>query len=151
MKISSVFAALFVHGSSASPVSVLRETPSKVIASPVATITSAGYNWSDGWHTSFPIHQSCNSTLRAQLAPALEDAVQLAQHARNHLLRFGHQSDLVKKYFGNGSLAEPIGWYDRVVAANKGAMTFRCDDPDKNCATQTGESSTNNNTACFFS
>lgn len=146
MKISSVFVALFVHGLYASPVDIVRETPSKVIASPAATATSSEYHWSDGWRASFPIHQSCNSTLRAQLASALEDAVQLAQHARNHLLRFGHKSDLVQKYFRNGSLAEPIGWYDRVVAADKGAMTFRCDDPDKNCATQTGESSTNKNT-----
>lgn len=94
------------------------------------------YDWSAGWKTKYPIHESCNSTLRVQLEDALDETVQLAQHARDHLLRFGHKSNFVQKYFGNGSTAIPIGWYDRVVAADKTGMTFRCDDPDRNCATQ---------------
>jgi hypothetical protein len=44
----------------------------------------------------------------------------------------------VQKYFGDGPTATPIGWYDRVIAADKTGMTFRCDDPDRNCATQDG-------------
>jgi len=94
------------------------------------------YDWSDGWKASFSIHQSCNSSLRAQLQQGLDETVQLAQHARDHLLRWGNHSEFTQKYFGNGSTATPIGWYDRIVAADKTGMLFRCDDPDRNCETQ---------------
>jgi hypothetical protein len=39
------------------------------------------------------------------------------------------------------STAGPLGWYSRVAAGDRGNMTFRCDDPDENCATQDGMSS----------
>ncbi|KAK1972428.1 zincin [Colletotrichum sublineola] len=96
------------------------------------------YDWSAGWQKTFPIHQSCNSTLRAQLEAGLAETQQLAAHARDHILRFGNSSEHVRKYFGNASTATPVGWYDRVVNADKTGMTFRCDDPDRNCATQDG-------------
>lgn len=118
----------------ASPFATEKGTPTAITGTPTSTPKSEAYNWAAGWQASFPIHSSCNSTLRSQLQVALDDAVQLAQHARNHLLRFGSKSEMVQKYFGNGTLAEPIGWYDRIVAADKGAMIFRCDDPDGNCA-----------------
>lgn len=92
--------------------------------------------WNDGAITTYPIHSSCNVTLRAQLERGLGETVKLAQHAKEHLLRWGHESPFVVKYFGNASTATPIGWYDRVVAADRGGMLFRCDDPDRNCATQ---------------
>jgi len=126
----------------------------KSLASPLAprelvvTITGASADpdetnqWAAGATVDYPIHSSCNSTQRIQLRRALNDAVKLAEHARDHLLRWGNSSSLVTKYFGNASTAEPIGWYDRVVNADKGGIWFRCDDPDKNCATQQGISST---------
>jgi hypothetical protein len=86
----------------------------------------------------FPIHESCNITLQRQLSRALDETVTLAKHAKEHILRWGDESPFVQKYFGNGSTAVPIGWYERVVSADRGAMLFRCDDPDKNCATQDG-------------
>ncbi|KAK1833686.1 putative peptidase family-domain-containing protein [Podospora conica] len=87
----------------------------------------------------FPIHSSCNITLHNQLSQALEETVQLAQQAKSHLLLHGLDSPLVQKYFGNHSTAAPIGWYDRIISADRGTeMLFRCDDPDKNCATQDG-------------
>ncbi|KAK2004396.1 zincin [Colletotrichum falcatum] len=96
------------------------------------------YDWSAGWQRTFPIHQSCNSTLRAQLEAALAETQQLAAHARDHILRFGNSSEHVRRYFGDAPAATPAGWYDRVVSADKTGMTFRCDDPDRNCATQDG-------------
>ncbi|UQC76611.1 uncharacterized protein CLUP02_18124 [Colletotrichum lupini] len=108
-----------------------------VPAAPAST-PQAPYDWSAGWQKTFPIHQSCNSTLRAQLEVGLAEAQQLAAHARDHILRFGNSSEHVRKYFGNSSTATPVGWYDRVVNADKNGMTFRCDDPDRNCATQSG-------------
>ncbi|KAG9254024.1 putative peptidase domain-containing protein [Emericellopsis atlantica] len=122
---------------SASPL-VPREAPTSILPSGPETSgeSKSVYNWSEGWETKYPIHESCNATKHAALEFALDETMQLAQHARDHLLRFGDKSDLVKKYFGNSSTAVPIGWFDRVVSADKSAMTFRCDDPDKNCATQ---------------
>ncbi|KAL5611727.1 hypothetical protein BROUX41_000698 [Berkeleyomyces rouxiae] len=86
----------------------------------------------------FPIHESCNSTQRRQLTRGLQEAVILAEAAKAHLLQHGADSEIKQKYFGNGSTATPIGWYERIIAADRGAMTFRCDDPDENCATQNG-------------
>ncbi|OAA70725.1 major allergen Asp F2 [Cordyceps fumosorosea ARSEF 2679] len=134
MKTPSFLLALVAPGLMASPLATDKATPTTLVTTPTTTPKAGGYNWAEGWQASFPIHSSCNSTLRAQLQGGLDDAVQLAQHARNHLLRFGGKSDIVKRYFGNGTLAEPIGWFDRIVAADKGVMTFRCDDPDGVCA-----------------
>ena len=82
----------------------------------------------------FPIHESCNATERRQLERALDETVKLVQHAQKHLLHWGNKSEIVQKYFGDGSTAEAVGWYTRVIGADRGAMTFRCDDPDGNCA-----------------
>lgn len=87
----------------------------------------------------FPIHPSCNSTLHRQLSRALSETVVLAEHARDHILQWGRSSPFVQKYFGNGTTATVLGWYNRVISADRGTMTFRCDDPDRNCATQEGE------------
>ncbi|CAG9975690.1 unnamed protein product [Clonostachys byssicola] len=140
MKVLAASALLSLLSSvSGSPVDIRAEKTTSVLSAPQTTQTSSSvYDWSAKWESKFHIHQSCNSTLRAQLETALDETVQLAQHARDHLLAFGNSSDLVVKYFGNGSTAGPIGWYDRVVAANKEGVIFRCDDPDKNCATQNG-------------
>lgn len=86
----------------------------------------------------FPIHKSCNSTLSRQLSRAFEETVELAEHARDHILRWGTTSPLVQKYFGGNTTIAPLGVYSRVVSADRGNMTFRCDDPDENCATQEG-------------
>ena len=110
---------------------------------PKETAKANVYDWSEGWKPSFNIHQSCNSTLRAQLQQGLDEAVQVAQHARDHLLRWGNRSEFTQKYFGNSSSATPIGWYDRIIAADKTGMLFRCDDPDRNCETQKSKPSIN--------
>lgn len=96
------------------------------------------YDWEASGTTAFPIHPSCNATLQRQLERALSETVDLATHAKEHLLRWGNESIFVQKYFGNHSTSVPIGWYERVIAADRRNMTFRCDDPDRNCATQEG-------------
>jgi len=88
----------------------------------------------------YPIHSSCNTTLQRQLSRALWETVELAQHAYDHLLREGQESPFFKKYFGNSTTAPVLGWFARVASADRGHMTFRCDDPDRNCATQEGKS-----------
>lgn len=154
-----VTALALATAATASPL-VTREEPTSVLPSgPDASETPAAvYDWSADWKTKFPIHESCNATLRAQLEDALDETQQLAQHARDHLLKFGHKSEFVQKYFGNSSTATPAGWFDRVVAADKTGMVFRCDDPDKNCATQDewaghwrGENATSETVICDLS
>lgn len=131
---------LLLSSATASPLSPRDSSPSSVLPSPKDTETpSVAYDWSAGWKPAYEIHQSCNSTLRVQLEAALDETIQLATHARDHILRFGHKSEFVQKYFGtNGSTAGPVGWYDRVAVADKTGVLFRCDDPDRNCATQDG-------------
>lgn len=136
---SSTVALLLVSGAVASPIFGRETTATKTESASKASDTPTIYDWSDGWTKGYTIHQSCNSTLRHQLADGLDEAVQLAQHAKEHLLRFGSNSEFVTKYFGNGSTSGPIGWYDRIINADKTGVIFRCDDPDENCATQDGE------------
>jgi hypothetical protein len=103
--------------------------------------TATPWNFRNGAVTEYPIHSSCNVTLRRQLERALDETVELAEHARDHILRWGNESPFFQKYFGaNSSTAAPLGWFSRVAAGDRRDMTFRCDDPDKNCATQDGMS-----------
>lgn len=133
---------LLTSSTTASPLLPRADATTAVLPIPSSTETSSPvYDWSSGWQTKYEIHQSCNSTLRAQLEDALDETVQLAVHARDHLLRFGQSSEFVQKYFGkNGSTAGPAGWFDRVAGADKTGVLFRCDDPDENCATQDSKS-----------
>ncbi|KAI1445755.1 major allergen Asp F2 [Annulohypoxylon stygium] len=91
------------------------------------------YNWAAGKTERYPIHTSCNATERSLLSRGLGDAIKLADHAKNHILRFGNSSAFYTKYFGTAPTAEVIGWYDRIVSADRGGIWFRCDDIDGNC------------------
>ncbi|OTA52379.1 major allergen Asp F2 [Hypoxylon sp. EC38] len=91
------------------------------------------YDWAAGATEQYPIHSSCNATERALLSRGLGDAIKLADHAKQHVLRFGNSSDFYVKYFGASPTAEVIGWYDRIVSADRGGIWFRCDDIDGNC------------------
>ncbi|EAQ83432.1 hypothetical protein CHGG_09836 [Chaetomium globosum CBS 148.51] len=146
---SSILSALYVlaAGTSALPASSAAQDTATTIPSSTASASSTPtpYDFTAGAVPSFPIHSSCNSTLRRQLERALDETVELAAHARDHILRFGSDSPFVQKYFGTGngtdgaalaSTAMPLGWFSRVASADRGNMTFRCDDPDENCATQ---------------
>ncbi|KAJ9634950.1 Prenylated Rab acceptor protein 1 [Coniosporium tulheliwenetii] len=104
-------------------------TVTRTVAGPAATSN----DWASGATPDFPIHPSCNATERAQLERAFAETIKLAQHAKEHILRFGNSSSFYTKYFGNAPTAEPIGWFDKVVSADRGGMWFRCDNPDGNC------------------
>ncbi|OJD37900.1 major allergen asp f2 [Diplodia corticola] len=91
------------------------------------------YDWAAGATKDYPIHPSCNATERALLTKGLNEAIKLAQHAKEHILRFGNSSAFYTKYFGDAPTGEPIGWYDRIVSADRGGIWFRCDDIDGNC------------------
>ncbi|OJJ40798.1 hypothetical protein ASPWEDRAFT_166859 [Aspergillus wentii DTO 134E9] len=89
--------------------------------------------WDAGAVTQFPIHSSCNVTQRRQLELALNETIELADHAKAHILRWGNESDIYQKYFGNRPPFEAIGAFDIVVNGEKGDVLFRCDNPDHNC------------------
>lgn len=92
------------------------------------------WTWDAGSTTEYPIHVSCNATERAQLSRAFNETIILAQHAKDHILRFGNSSDHFVKYFGNSSTtAEPAGWFDKVINGDKEGVLFRCDDIDNKC------------------
>ena len=42
------------------------------------------YDWSSGYSSQFVIHPSCNSTQRHEITSGLEQAVVVAQHAKEH-------------------------------------------------------------------
>jgi hypothetical protein len=92
--------------------------------------------WNAGAVTQYPIHSSCNATQRRQLETALGETVDLASHARDHILRWGNQSEIYRKYFGNGPSMEAIGAYEVIISGDKGGVLFRCDNPDGNCNLQ---------------
>ncbi|KAL9117882.1 MAG: hypothetical protein Q9187_005577, partial [Circinaria calcarea] len=100
-----------------------------------STPSPAAFQWDSGAVADIPIHPSCNATQHTYIRNGLNEAIALAAQARDHLLRWGPNSPYKVKYFGNASTAEPIGWYTRIVSADRGNMTFRCDDPDRQCTT----------------
>jgi hypothetical protein len=117
----------------ASPALIRRQETvyvTQTVVAPAPTSTA----WNVGAMNEYPIHSSCNATERAQLTRALGETVKLAQHAKEHILRWGNSSEIYQKYFGNATTGEPVGWYEKVVAGDKAGIIFRCDDPDENCS-----------------
>ncbi|KAI9681510.1 MAG: hypothetical protein M1817_002794 [Caeruleum heppii] len=113
--------------------------------------------WDAGAAHDFQIHSSCNSTETIQLRKGLADAVTLAEHAKDHVLRYGNGSEHYRKYFGEASSGEVIGWYEKIVNGDKAHALFRCDDPDGNCVQPEwgghwrGENGTNETVICPLS
>lgn len=89
--------------------------------------------WNAGAVMEFPIHPSCNATQRRQIKQGLNEAISLARHARSHILRWGNESEIYRKYFGNSPSMGAIGAFDIVVDGDKKDILFRCDNPDGNC------------------
>jgi len=94
---------------------------------------SAATAWNAGAANQYPIHSSCNASEAAQIRQGLAEAIILADHAKQHVLRWGRKSQLYRKYFSEQPTGEVIGNYDRIVSADKGEVLFRCDNPDGNC------------------
>jgi Putative peptidase family len=90
--------------------------------------------WDAGAVTEYQIHPSCNHTQSTQIALGLDEAIELAHHAKEHVLRCGNSSEHYRKYFGDEPRGEVIGYLDKIVSANKAGVLFRCDNPDGNCA-----------------
>jgi len=128
-------AVLFAAGSFAAPAFQLVDRQVPTPSYPTTEV----WDWSAGGSPNYTIHPSCNITQRRQLENALAETIELASHARDHILRWGNSSTFYTKYFGQGPTAEPMGWYSKVSDADKTRALFRCDDPDMNCATQDGK------------
>ncbi|CCU74634.1 CELP0023 Effector like protein, partial [Blumeria hordei DH14] len=107
------------------PLSFAEKRPQKV-----------SYDWTTPYVKDFTIHGSCNATQTNVLRRGLEDAVTLAQHAKEHILVHGKESPIYQKYYGALPTGAVIGWFDTIATANRAGVTFRCDDPDKKCATE---------------
>lgn len=89
--------------------------------------------WNEGAVNEYPIHSSCNATETTQLRVGLREMEILADHAKQHILRWSNSSEMYRRYFGDQPSAIAVGAFDRVVNGDKGRMLFRCDDPDGNC------------------
>lgn len=90
--------------------------------------------WDEGAVHEFQVHPSCNHSEETQLRKALQDAVTLADHAKQHILRHSNASEHYRKYFGEGPSGQVLGWYDKIINGDRGRALFRCDNPDGNCA-----------------
>ncbi|KAI9883269.1 MAG: hypothetical protein M1823_004967 [Watsoniomyces obsoletus] len=88
------------------------------------------YDVIDGRYT---IHESCNATETRQLRHALAEMIDLAENAKQHVVRYGRRSPHYQKYFGNHPTGEVIGWLERAVYGHPTRALFRCDNPDGNC------------------
>ncbi|CAD6448568.1 79caad90-3267-4478-94ec-a8119e0211b5 [Sclerotinia trifoliorum] len=102
----------------------------------VSSSDAQAYNWQSGYVSHFTIHPSCNATERHELSEGLRQAVEMAEHAKNHILVHGNKSEIFQKYFGKGPTSTPMGWFDKIASGNRAGVIFRCDDPDRNCETQ---------------
>ena len=61
-----------------------RDTPLSFDAEANQTPVAPAYDWTVGYVSEFPIHSSCNATETHQLRQGLNEAVELAQHAKEH-------------------------------------------------------------------
>ena len=61
-----------------------RETPLSFEPEAVQEPVGTTYDWTAGYVAEFPIHSSCNSSQRAEINQGLEEAVAVAQHAKEH-------------------------------------------------------------------
>ncbi|KAE8193764.1 hypothetical protein A4X06_0g8229 [Tilletia controversa] len=93
----------------------------------------------DSWLKDFPIHESCNASQKLQIQRGFGDLNRLARSAADHILAHGNSSELFATYFGAAAdPAVPLGIFERIIGGDKTGTLFRCDDPDRNCATQDG-------------
>lgn len=97
------------------------------------SVAQISFTWDSRWEQDFQIHESCNATQTNQLTQAFAEVKILAQHAKEHTLRYGNSSEFYHRYFGDAPSGEVVGIYENVILANKTGVLFRCDDPDDNC------------------
>ncbi|KAF1943850.1 zincin [Clathrospora elynae] len=110
--------------------------PRQGAAAVTVTVTAAAPTstaWDAGAVHDYPIHASCNATQHAYIKKGLDETMLICSQARNHILRWGNTSEIYQKYFGDGLVSEPLGWYTKIVDGDKSDVLFRCDDIDGNC------------------
>lgn len=107
--------------------------PSSIDTRQTAPFSQQVAAWDTGSVSQYLIHSSCNATQRHMIATGLNETIELAEHARDHVLRWGNNSEMYRKYFGDRPTFEVVGAYETVVSGDKGSVLFRCDDPDDNC------------------
>ncbi|KAE8216709.1 hypothetical protein CF327_g199 [Tilletia walkeri] len=74
-----------------------------------------------------------------QLERGLNDLNTLSRSAADHILLHGNSSELFVTYFGAAAdPSTPLGIFERIIGGDKTGTLFRCDDPNRNCATQDG-------------
>lgn len=106
--------------------------------------------WDAGRVSQYPIHSSCNATQRLQIETGLNETIQFAQHAADHVLRWQNNSEIYRKYFGDRPVYEVIGAFDIIASGDKSGVLFRCDNPDGNCALKGKSKSTSTNNTDFL-
>ncbi|KAL3465022.1 putative peptidase family-domain-containing protein [Aspergillus heterothallicus] len=129
------------------------------LAAPIAALPAAQSPLpiEDPVKSPFPIHHSCNATEQRQLATALQETVDLVSHAKTHILRWGNESAIYRKYFGDRPSLTAIGAYDIIINGNPDNILFRCDNPDGNCVLDgwaghwRGENATDETVICELS
>ena len=107
--------------------------PARLEVRQEAPFTQTSTAWNSGAVTQYPIHSSCNVTQAHQIATGLNETLELVGHARDHVLRWGNNSEIYRRYFGDRPPFEVMGAYDIIVNGDKGGVLFRCDNPDGNC------------------
>lgn len=121
------------------------------------TDTEISFTWDEYWNQDFQIHESCNLTQVNQLTQAFADTKILAEHAKQHALRWANSSEIYRRYFGNAPSGEVVGIFENIVSAEKDGVLFRCDNIDGNCKNEgwaghhRGENATNENVICDLS
>jgi hypothetical protein len=70
-----------------------RDTPLSFDTKPSQTPVAVTYDWTSGYVSEFPIHSSCNASERLELRQGLNEAVILAQHAKEHSKFLSHYPD----------------------------------------------------------
>lgn len=110
------------------PQSLARDSPPHVLSSRAET-----YEWTQNALQEYPIHSSCNATEARLLRQGIDETIELATHARDHISIFGNSSYFYRKWFGTAPSGEAIGWFEKLIHTDKTGLLFRCDDPDDNC------------------
>lgn len=66
---------------------VLPRSTTEAFPAQATSLPSTGapeYNWQTGYQSEYTIHSSCNATERHEITEGLRQAVEMAEHAKNH-------------------------------------------------------------------
>lgn len=89
--------------------------------------------WDFDFEGNYFVNGTCSSDNGRLVVSALAQAVNVAEHARKHLLRYRNSSDAFKRYFGTSPAACPLGVYDLISNGDNSDISFTCEDLDNKC------------------